>query len=505
MRVKLVLLKDDSTVLLVYPSTLDEYGEALETLAHPARAAGSSGPDPALAGRRPAHGCYVVTTEELRHRWGLPDLSADGRARVVTESRALDVLGDAAAWSAAAVQLSADAGAAPSPGDGKRDGSELAAVRALFAHGPRVDRVLAALDECGVLPRFVRKTARHALLQSLGSGKAAVEKALDRAAMAAALPWRTLGPVRFDPVHLKQVLDRTHGGLDRVKTRLVDVLAASPQTRGALTVEAPRRGKGVKSESSALVVFPCTSLAAARVPCLCGPPGTGKTALAVAVAEALGRPHVRVMLNKGSTEHLIRGQEGKAPGHIIRGLREAGLRNPVFILELLEQVEPEVAGALLDVLDPVVCTAFQDQYLQVRFDLSAVLWILTATDPGAIPKEVRKAPGGDRAAGLHRAREADHRRTAPAEAPVRCNRAGVGRVPGAGVGGAVPARGTGHRPRRSGRGGGTRGVVARGAGGVVGRAAVSRRCGRRVARGGVQRRRVLRDRGDPPGDPPPHG
>ena len=262
-------------------------------------------------------------------------------------------------------------------------------MRALVAHVPRVDRVLAAI-ECGVLPRLVCETLRNALLQSLKSGKEAVEKALDRAAMAAALPWRTLGPVRFDPAHLKQVLERTHGGLDRVKTRLVDVLAASPQTRGALTVEAPRRGTGVKSESSALVVFPRTSLAAARVPCFCGPRGTGKTSLAVAVAEALGRPHVRVMLDKGSTEHLIRGQEGQAPGRIIRGLREAGVRNPVFILELLEQVEPEVAGALLDVLDPVVSTAFQDQYLQVRFDLSAVLWILTATDPGAIPKEVRK-------------------------------------------------------------------------------------------------------------------
>ena len=155
-------------------------------------------------------------------------------------------------------------------------------------------------------------------------------------------------------------------------------------------MEAPRCGEEVENGSSALVVRPRTSRAAARVPCLVGPRGTGKTSLAVAIAEALGRAYVRVALDEHHTAHLIRGKEGDAPGRIVRGLRETGVRNPVFILELLDEVRPEVADALLDVLDPVVGTAFQDQYLQLRFDLSAVLWIVTATDPGAIPEQMGK-------------------------------------------------------------------------------------------------------------------
>ena len=109
----------------------------------------------------------------------------------------------------------------------------------------------------------------------------------------------------------------------------------------------------------------------------------------MAVAEALGRNHVRVALDEHHTEQVIRGKEGAAPGRIVRGLREAGVRNPAFIIELLDEVKPEVAGALLDVLDPVVGSAFQDQYLQLRFDLSAALWIMTAADPKAIPKQMR--------------------------------------------------------------------------------------------------------------------
>ena len=390
MRVKLLRRHEASTVLLAYPATIEEYHQALDTLGRPARpAAGHAGADPDRDGRGRAHGCYVVTTAEQRRRWGLPDLSAHGRARMVDESRAFDVLGDAGAWSRAAVEVPADAGATPSPRDEEPDGADLAAVRAVAAPGPRVDRVLAAL-ECGVLPRFVCETLRKALLESVGSGKGAVEKALGRAALAVALPWRTLGPVRFDPVHLKQELDRTHVGLDGVKTRLVEVLSANPHTRGMLTVEAPRRGREAANATSALIVLPRSSQGVARIPCLAGPRGTGKRSLAVAAAEALGRRHVHVALDKRDTAALIRGKEGAAPGRIIRGLRQAGVRNPVFILEGIDRVEDDAADPLLDVLDPVRSVAFRDAYLQAPFDLSAVLWIVTVTDPGAIPEGARK-------------------------------------------------------------------------------------------------------------------
>ena len=354
---------------------------------HPRPTAGHDDLTLERTGSGPPQACYVVTTEEQRRRWGLPDLAARGLARVVTESQALDLLDEPGAWSAAA-ELPADPEAVQTRSDAGPDTSGLAAVRELVASGPRVDRVLAAL-ESGVLPRLVCDTLRRALLQSVESGKEAVEEALARAAMAVALPWRTREPVRFDPAHLKQILDRTHGGLDRVKTRLVDVLAADPQLGGVLTVEAPRCGEDVETGSSALVVLPRTCGAAARVPCLVGSRGTGKTSLAVAVAEALGRTHVRVALDAHHTAQVIRGKEGDAPGRIVRGLREAGVRNPVFILELLEEVKPEVAGALLDALDPGGCTAFRDEHLQWPFDLSAVLWIVTATDADAIPEQMR--------------------------------------------------------------------------------------------------------------------
>ena len=165
---------------------------------------------------------------------------------------------------------SADAEAVPALSDAEPDTSGLASVREIVASGPRVDRVLAAL-ESGVLPPCVCETLRRALLESVESGTQAVEEALARAAMAVALPWRTLRPVRFNPAHLKQAMDRTHGGLDRVKTQLIEVLAAKPADpwRAHRGGSAPQRGSG--GGSSALVVLPRTCGAAARVPCLVGP------------------------------------------------------------------------------------------------------------------------------------------------------------------------------------------------------------------------------------------
>ena len=162
-----------------------------------------------------------------------------------------------------------------------------------------------------------------------------MEKALDRSAMAVALPWRKRAPARFDPVHLRQALDRTHGGLDRVKSRLVEVLAASRRTGGLLTVEAPPRSGGGEDVGSALLVCPRTLRAPVRIACLAGPGGTGKTSLAVAAAGALGRT-VHVTLGEDDTARRIRGREDDAPGCILGGLREAGVRNPVFLLEAIE-------------------------------------------------------------------------------------------------------------------------------------------------------------------------
>ena len=209
----------------------------------------------------------MVTTEEQRPLWGLLDMTAD--ARLVDEAQAFEVLCDAAEWSESAVEVPVEEDA-PSPKGGDPDG-ELAAVRAFVAPGPRVERVLAAL-ESGELPADVHAMLRHALQQAAhASGGEAVEKALARTAMAVTLPWRTHAPARFDPVRLRQGLDRTHAGLDRVKSRLVEALMASRRAGGLLTVEAPPRRGGAENVTSALLVRPRPLRAPVRVPCLAGP------------------------------------------------------------------------------------------------------------------------------------------------------------------------------------------------------------------------------------------
>ena len=279
MRVK-TLGRGSRKVLLVYPTTLDEYRQALATLGR-ADGPGSDGTGTGRAGDGPEPG-YVVTTEEQRPLWGLPDVTAD--ARLVDEAEAFEVLCDAAEWSESAVEVPVEAGAAPAPGDDEPDG-ELAAVRALAAPGPRVDRALAAL-ESGELPAAVHAMLRHALEQAHASGVQAVEKMLARIEMAVTLPWRAHAPARFDPVRLRQGLDRTHAGLDRVKSRLVEVLATS-LAGSLLTVEARPRGGGAANVTRALLVRPRPPRAPGRIPCLAGPSGTGKSLLALAAAEAL--------------------------------------------------------------------------------------------------------------------------------------------------------------------------------------------------------------------------
>jgi len=389
MRVRVLRHKGDRTVQLVYPSTPGEYREAIEALGRPAGLAGNGRGDAGAAGRGSAGGRFVVTTAEQRHRWDLPDLTATGRAREVEESQVLALLSDGMPFPEAADERPAGRAAQDSLPDDGSCTSVLEAVRALVRPGARVDQVLGSLAGAG-LPRAVRKRLRRQIRRALASRAQALDAALERAGRVLSLPWRTREAVRFDRAAAARGLERTHGGLARVKTRLLDVLAACPQTRGPWTVEGPRPGRGPKTDAPpALVVRPAPPPEPTRVPCLAGPPGAGKSSLAMAVAEALGRTHVRVTVGTPNAAAVIRGLAGGAVGRIVEGLREAGVSNPAFILEAVDRVEAEAADALLDLLDPARCRQFRDACIDVPIDLSGVLWIVTATDPGAIPEPVR--------------------------------------------------------------------------------------------------------------------
>ncbi len=380
MRVKLLRGRDAAGVLLVYPSTLSEYWEAVEVIDRRA-AAGSAGPTPADA-------AYVVTTSALRHRWGLPDLAATGPAPIVDEAQAFGLLAGEPGPAADPDEPLADpAETAGEPPDTETGPAPPETGRLLATARARLEQMLGSLVGAGP-PRRVRETLRDELHQAVAAGERAVDHAAERARTVLSLPWRSRTPERFDPADVAAALDRTHGGLDRVKARLVDLLAACPQTRGPLTVEGPRPGGG-ETGAPALVVRPAPPGTVAAVPCLAGPSGTGKRSLAVAVADALGRPHVLVPLGGEDLERLLGGSTDGA-GRLVEGLCAAGVSNPVFILEAVDRVDEEAADALLDVLDPARRTTFRDRYVDTPFDLSGAVWLVTATEPDAIAEPMRQ-------------------------------------------------------------------------------------------------------------------
>ena len=210
MRVKLLRGKDAAGVLLVYPSTLGEYGEAIEAIGRRA-AAGSAGP-------RSADAAYIVTTAAQRDRWGLPDLAASGRAPMVDEAEAFGLLAGGAGPAGDPDEPLADpAGTAGELSDTETGGAPPETGRLLAAARARLDQMLGSLVGAGP-PRRVRETLRDELHQAVASGERAVDDAAERARTVLSLPWRSREPERFDPARVAQALDRTHGGLDRVST-----------------------------------------------------------------------------------------------------------------------------------------------------------------------------------------------------------------------------------------------------------------------------------------------
>ena len=192
------------------------------------------------------------------------------------------------------------------------------------------------------------------------------------------LPWQERSEDQLDVTVAAQVLEDDHYGLEKVKDRVIEYLSVR-------NLKAAKAKKGELEEGEVnkgpILLF-------------AGPPGVGKTSIAQSVAKSLGRKYVRISLGGARDESDIRGHRrtyiGSMPGRIIQGIRSAGTKNPVFLLDEVDKLgmsyQGDPSSALLEVLDPAQNSTFVDHYLGVPFDLSEVLFIATANYQQQIPE-----------------------------------------------------------------------------------------------------------------------
>ena len=233
-----------------------------------------------------------------------------------------------------------------------------------FSDADQFEESLSALQASEEVKSRIKKEIKRFKSLSQNSSESSVERAYIETLLE--LPWDRVSVDNESMKRAEEILNRDHYGLEKVKERILEFLAVRCLTK--------------KGDSPIL--------------CLVGPPGTGKTSIAKSVAEALDKKYVRICLGGVRDEAEIRGHRktyvGAMPGRLATGLRQAGVKNPLMLLDEIDKVSNDYKGdtfsALLEVLDSEQNVRFRDHYVEIPIDLSEVLFIATANTTETIPR-----------------------------------------------------------------------------------------------------------------------